>query len=154
MNTKEHFLINEFIILLKQLKGNESPRWGKLSAQGMIEHMTDSVGIGWERIKFPLYTTPDHLPKAKSFILSDKPFKENTPNPYMNDIPPPLRNKTINDAVLELENELKNFIDFHKTNPGKVVQNPFFGDLNYEEWLHLLYKHARHHLKQFSLIDY
>jgi hypothetical protein len=150
---KELFFLNEYIVLLKNLKGDEKPLWGKLSAQGMIEHMTDSIGIGWKRIQQPLYTTPDNLPKAKAFMLSDKPFKENTPNPYMPDNPPPLRNKNIEEAIAELQAEIQNFVQFHHNHPGILVQNPFFGDLNYEEWLHLLHKHARHHLKQFGLIE-
>jgi len=152
MNAKEKFFREEYIPLLKKLKGDEKPLWGKLSAQAMIEHMTDSIGIGWKRISFPPYTKPEDLPKAKAFMLSNKPFKENTPNPYMPDVPP-LRNQNIEEAIAELEREIQNFIQFHKNNPGITVQNPFFGDLNYEEWLHLLYKHALHHLKQFGLID-
>jgi len=153
MNPKEKFFREEYIPLLKKLTGNEKPKWGKLSPQGMIEHMTDSIGIGWKRIVLPLYTSPENLPKAKAFMLSDKPFKENTPNPYMPDNPPPLRNKDIASAIEELEREIQSFLNFHKQNPGIIVQNPFFGDLNYEEWLHLLHKHAIHHLKQFGLID-
>lgn len=151
MINKEEFFANEYIVLLKKLNGNEKPLWGKLSAQGMIEHMTDSFGIGWKRIVQPLYTKEEHLPKMKAFLLSDKPFREHTPNPYMPDVPP-LRNKEISSAVSELETEIKNFVQFHKQNPGIIIQNPFFGDLNYEEWLQLLYKHAQHHLKQFGLI--
>lgn len=154
MHSKEKFFKEEYIPLLKKLKGNEQPRWGKLSAQGMIEHMTDSIGIGWKRITFPMYTSPENLPKAKAFMLSDKPFKENTPNPYMGDTPPPLRNKDIASAIQELEEEINHFFQFHKNNPNIIVQNSFFGDLNYEEWLHLLHKHALHHLKQFGLVEY
>ncbi|MEW6772858.1 MAG: DUF1569 domain-containing protein [Bacteroidota bacterium] len=152
MNPKEKFFLEEYIPLLKKLSGDEKPLWGKLSPQGMIEHMTDSIGIGWKRIEYPLYTSPEHLPKMKAFLLSEKPFRENTPNPYMPDTPPPLRNKNISDAIAELENEIQNFIQFHKQYSDIIVQNPFFGDLNYEEWLQLLYKHALHHLKQFGVI--
>ncbi|MCX7729284.1 MAG: DUF1569 domain-containing protein [Bacteroidia bacterium] len=152
MVDKEKFLLKDYIPLLRQLSGHEKPLWGKLSAQGMIEHMTDSFGIGWKRIVFPLYTSPENLPKLKAFMLSDKPFKENTPNFYMPEEPPPLRNENITKAIEELENEIQNFVHYHKENPGIIVQNPFFGDLNYQEWLHLLYKHAQHHLRQFRLV--
>lgn len=152
MNAKENFLLNEYIPLLKKLKDDEKPLWGKLSAQGMIEHMTDSIGIGWGRVTYPMYTPPDKLPKMREFMLSDKPFRENTPNPYMNDVPP-LRNKNIAEAIQELETEIRNFVNYHHQHPGIVIQNPFFGNLNYGEWLHLLHKHALHHLKQFNLLE-
>ncbi len=154
MELKEKFLIEDFIQVLKKAKGNEIPLWGKLSFQGMIEHMTESIGIGWGRVKYPLYTPVENLPKMKAFLMSDKPFRENTPNPYMSNDPQPLRNKTLEEAIKELEQEIHNFIQFHHQNPGIIVQNPFFGDLNYEEWLQLLNKHAKHHLKQFGLISY
>lgn len=71
----------------------------------------------------------------------------------MPNTPAPLRNKTIQDAIEEVEKEIQPFFNFHKQHSGIIVQNPFFGDLNYEEWRHLLYKHAMHHLKQFGLIE-
>jgi hypothetical protein len=37
-------------------------------------------------------------------------------------------------------------------NHMQQTRNPFFGDLNFEENVHLLYKHALHHLKQFGVM--
>ena len=150
---KEKFLTEEYIVLLKKLKGDEKPQWGVLSAQGMVEHMTDSIGIAWERLKEPMQTAPEFLEKAKGFAMSDKPFKPNTKNSYMSETPAPLRNKNMEEAIQELENEIFLFTSHFKFNEGVIVTNPFFGDLNYQEWLHLLHKHAVHHLKQFSLMN-
>jgi hypothetical protein len=149
---KEKFLKEDFIPLLKKLKGDEKGKWGLLSPQGMIEHMTDSIGEGRERIKRTLHTPEHLLPRFRDFVLSEKEFKPETKNALMSDTPPPLRHKTMADAISELDQEIGAFFEFHKNNPGKVITNPFFGDFNYEEWLHLLHKHAIHHLKQFDLI--
>lgn len=150
--TKELFFTKEYIALLQKLQGNEKGNWGVLSAQEMIEHMTDSIGIAYGRIKQTLHTSEEMLPKFREFALSDKEFKPNTKNAYMGDNPEALRNKNITEAVSELEKEIISFISYYKNNPDAVVQNPFFGNLNYHEWLHLLHKHAIHHLKQFNLI--
>ena len=148
----EHFFNNEYIPLLQQLKGDEKGNWGVLSAQGMIEHMTDSIGVAWGRISQPLQT-PDHLlERMRTFALGEKEFKPGTPNSLMTDTPAPLRKASIADAVSELDNEIKNFVAYYHANPTAIITNPFFGDFNYKEWLHLLHKHAVHHLKQFSLI--
>ena len=48
--------------------------------------------------------------------------------------------------------EITLFLEYYKTNPNATHLNPFFGEFNYQEWLHILYKHANHHLKQFGLI--
>ncbi len=150
---KQKFFTAEFPTLIKKLKGNEKPQWGVLSAQGMIEHMTDSVGVAWGRVKQPMVTPPEHLEKAKSFLMSDKEFKPNTKNSLMSETPAPLRHKNIEDAATELENEVFLFLSYYDFNPDAVVTNPFYGDLNYNEWLQLLHKHATHHLKQFAVIN-
>jgi hypothetical protein len=150
---KEHFFTWEYIPLLRKLQPSQKPLWGVLSAQGMVEHMTDSIGQAWGRIKEPLQTQPHLLEKMKSFAMSDKPFKPLTPNSLMSATPAPLRHADMNEAIAELENEIAALIAFHKKNPVAVIVNPFFGDLNYAEWLHLLHKHATHHLRQFAVIE-
>jgi hypothetical protein len=149
---KAKFLKEDYIPLLKKLKGDEKGNWGVLSAQGMVEHMSDSVAEGSERIKRNLQT-PEHLvQRFREFALSEKEFKPETKNALMSETPAALRHKNISDAINELEKEIATFFDYHDKNPGKIITNPFFGDFNYEEWLHLLHKHAIHHLKQFSLL--
>ena len=152
MNSKEEFLKKEFPSLLKELADNEVGLWGVLTPQGMIEHMTDSVKIAYGRIKQPLHTKPELLERMREFVLSDKPFRENTKNAYMSETPAALRNHSITEAIWELEKEIGHFMDFYKEHPGHKELNPFFGELNYEEQVHLLHKHAMHHLKQFNLV--
>ncbi len=149
---KAKFLKEDYIQLLKKLKGNEKGNFGKLSPQGMIEHMSDSFGNAYGRIHQPLHTKEEMVPRFRDFALSDKPFKENTPNAYMSEQPDPLRHASIPAAIAELEGEIKAFFDFYNSNPGTKKLNPFFGEFSYEDWLHLLHKHASHHLKQFNLI--
>lgn len=151
MNTHEQFFKEIYIPTLRKLSGNEVGAWGVLSPQGMIEHMTDSIGIAYGRVKQELQTPEPLLEKVRSFALSDKEFKPNTKNSLMSETPAPLRNLTILEAITELENEIKDFLNFYKTNPDQKVLNPFFGEFNYDQWLHLLHKHAMHHLKQFNL---
>jgi len=150
---KEKFLTEEYIILLKKLKADEKPQWGVLSAQGMVEHMTDSIGIAWGRLNEPMQTPPEFVEKAKGFAMSDKPFKPNTKNSLMSETPAQLRHANLEEAIKELENEVLLFTTHYQFNLEASVTNPFFGDLNYGEWVHLLHKHATHHLKQFSVID-
>ncbi|MDF2449621.1 MAG: hypothetical protein K0R26_2125 [Bacteroidota bacterium] len=151
MSTNERFFKEEYIPVLKKLKGNETGAWGVLSPQGMVEHMTDAFANAYGRIILPAQTPEAILPKVRAFALSETPFKENTKNVLMGEEPAPLRNQSIDDAILELEHEIKAFMDYYQSSPGSKNLNPFFGEFNYEEWLHLLHKHAVHHLKQFNL---
>jgi len=83
-------------------------------------------------------------------MLSETPFRENTTNPLMPEVPAPVVNVSKDEAINELQNELKFFFSVFEKNNLQVTRNPFFGDLNYEENVQLLYKHAAHHLKQFG----
>ena len=150
---KQQFFVAEYIPLIKKLSGKEQPLWGSLSAQGMVEHMTDSIGIAWGRVKEPMVTAAENLEKAKSFAMSDKHFRPNTKNVLMPEAPAPLRHASLEDAVTELDNEIFLFLSYYDFNPDAVVANPFYGELNYDEWLHLLHKHASHHLRQFGVIS-
>ena len=150
---KQKFFTSEYPSLIKKLKGDEKAQWGQFSPQGMIEHMTDSIAIAWGRVKEPMVTAPENLEKAKNFAMSDKEFKPNTKNTLMAESPATLRHSTIEEARHELENELFLFLSYYDFNPHAKVQNPFYGELNYKEWLHLLHKHATHHLKQFAVIN-
>lgn len=151
MSTFEQFFKTEYIPLLNQLSDNEVGLWGVLSPQGMIEHMTDAFGNAHGRIHLPQQTPEAVLPKMRAFALSDTPFKENTKNVLMSEAPAPLRNDSITKAITELEKEIKTFFEYYKQNTDAKHLNPFFGEFDYQEWLHLLHKHATHHLKQFNL---
>lgn len=83
--------------------------------------------------------------------MSDKPFRENTPNPLIGEVPPPVRHPDVPAAIAELRKEIEHFIATFKDIPGRTTRNPFFGDLDLEKNAQLLYKHALHHLKQFGV---
>jgi len=83
--------------------------------------------------------------------MSDKPFKENTVNSLMPEVPAPVKNPSVQEAINELQNEINNFFFTFEKNKFQTTRNPFFGDLNYEENVQLLHKHALHHLKQFGV---
>ncbi len=150
---KENFLRTKLISYLQQLPADTVPRWGKMNVQQMIEHYGgDAVRNANGRLKIDtIMTPPDHLDRMREFLMSDKPFKENTNNPLMSEEPPPLRYKTIQAAIGALQQELIYFFEAYEKNPEMVIRNPFFGDLNFEQNVQLLYKHALHHLRQFGV---
>jgi len=89
--SNEHFFTQDYIPLLRQLSADAKGSWGVLSAQGMVEHMTDSFGEGWNRIPRQLQTPPDMVEKWREFALSDKEFRPNTKNALMSETAAPLR---------------------------------------------------------------
>lgn len=148
---KADFLRSQFIPQLQQIPSDAKPAWGKMTAQQMIEHFADSVRIAsGKTVHTEIITPEEQLDKMRAFLESDKPFRENTRNALMPETPAPVRNPSKEEAVKELQEELAFFFSVFEKNNLQVTRNPFFGDLNYEQNVQLLYKHAQHHLKQFS----
>jgi hypothetical protein len=69
----------------------------------------------------------------------------------MPETPAPVVNPSVDSAVQELQKEIGYFFSVFEQNKMQVTRNPFFGDLNYDQNVHLLYKHAMHHLRQFGV---
>ena len=149
---KVQFLKHRLVILLRQIPSDTPHQWGKMSLQQMIEHFADSIRIASGKAVYTdLITPPDQLEKSRSFMLSDKPFRENTINPLMPEMPAPVKNHSVEESIHELEKEIRYFFSVFEENELRVTRNPFFCDLNYEENIHLLYKHALHHLSQLGI---
>jgi len=151
---KENFLRTKFIAHLQQLKNDEPQRWGKMNVQQMIEHFTDAVMAAAGKFNLPVVTPPEKLERLREFLLSEKPFKENTKSPVVPAEPVPLRKHTKQAAIGKLKEELICFFEVFEKEPGYKTINPVFGALNFEQNVQLLYKHAVHHLKQFGVTVY
>jgi len=151
---KHKFITRDCFPLFKTLKADAIGKWGKMNGQQMVEHVAAFFAVSTEKIKFPLVTPAEHLPKYKEFLLSDKEFRENTKAPagVIGDEPLPLRYATMDEALQNLDKSIAYFENYFKVDADKKTLHPVFGDLNYEEWVLLHYKHVRHHLKQFGLV--
>lgn len=150
---KENFLRTKLVTYLQRLDPATPSRWGKMNVQQMIEHYAgDAVRNASGRLKIDkIMTPPENLPRMREFMMSEKPFKENTNNPLMSEEPTPLRHATIQAAIGELQEELIYFFEAFERDPSLITRNPFFGDLSFEQNVQLLHKHAIHHLRQFGV---
>ena len=150
---KLNFLKKDFIFHLKHLSPGEQGKWGKMNGQQMVEHFAFSVRIASGRLKFPDSFAEEQLQKNHAFVMTDKPFRENTPNPLLSETPEATRHATMQQSIEELQQELDHFFQVYESSPGLVIRSPFYGDMNYDEQVQLLHKHAVHHLKQFGLVN-
>lgn len=149
---KAEFLRRRFIPLLGQIPSDTPAQWGKMTLQQMIEHFSESVRIASGKTVYTDFVfPPDQLQRVREFMLSEKPFKENTVNPLMPEVPAPVVNASAEEAINELQKELRFFFSVFEKNNLQVTRSPFFGDLNFEQNVHLLHKHALHHLRQFGV---
>ncbi len=153
LQQKEAFLKNELIPLLKSLQPGQKGRWGKMDAQQMVEHLRDVCKVANGKIILPLVNTdPARLERDRAFIMTELPFRENTRVPVMPEEPRAHKYTSIDEAITKLQPELEDVFTVYAGDPAKTTHNPMFGELNYEQQVNLLYKHATHHLRQFGLV--
>ena len=152
---KIQFLSQDSFELLNQLENSSPPKWGVMNAQQMIEHLADFYNVSAEKISCKLYTSEEHLPAYKAFLLSDKAFRENTKAPVelLGEKPLPVRFSSLSKAKENLKMAVNDFAEYFNKDKERKTLHPVFGFLNFDEWVLLHYKHVQHHLKQFGLIN-
>ena len=150
---KVHFLKTECLSLLQQLSPDQKAKWGKMDSQQMVEHLRDVCKLANGKMVLPLLNTdPDKLAKARVFMMSDGLFQENTRVPVMPEEPRPHKYSSLAEAITKMEAELNEVFAFYASDTSKILMHPMFGELNYEQQIHYLDKHVRHHLRQFGLV--
>ena len=154
MNSQLEFLQQQFISVIKNADSSLAPKWGKMNFQQMLEHVSAFFKVSTKKLHFDLVSTPEHLVKLKEFLMSDKEFRENTkaPSVLIGEDPLPVHYPTLEKAIEKLEAEVNYFFAFFEQNPAAKTLHPVFGELNFEEWVRLHYKHVTHHLRQFGLL--
>lgn len=151
---KLNFVTKDCIPVFNSLQTETVPKWGKMNAQQMIEHVATVYVISTGKIKAELATPVEHLPKYMEFLYSDKQFRENTkaPETMLGEEPAPLRYADMDEAKQKLEMAIFSFETYFTAHDGIKTMHPVFGELNYAEWVLMHYKHVTHHLRQFGLM--
>ncbi len=152
METKEKFIQTGFLALLQNLNPKAKGKWGVMNAQEMVEHMSYAFRQANGKDRYELVTAEENVERMQAFVRSDKEFKPGTKNVLLPEIAIPAQKASMKDSIEELKMEIADFFFYFKQHPNSVLMNPFFGELNYEMWIALLYKHCLHHAKQFDLL--
>lgn len=139
---------------LNRLEPDTKPQWGQMSAQRMVEHLTDALRIATGKNPQTLAIPEDRIERMVAFLDTDKPMAQNMQVPFatpeMND---QLRNEELELAIDEFVEEWLEFEELFESEEGRTSLHPFYGELNYEQWKRLSEKHHTHHFTQFGLIE-
>lgn len=152
---KHRFINVDAINILSNASPDTPARWGKMNLQQTVEHLADFFNVSASKLVFPIVTPAEQLPAYKAFLLSDKMFRENTKAPadIVSEEPQPERYADLKTAIDILKASLIAFEQHFSSDKTRTTAHPVFGELNYDEWILLHYKHVHHHLKQFGLIS-
>ncbi len=128
------------------LTPDASPRWGKLTARGMICHLVDTLRMAIGDIKVAEKKLPIRFTPLKQLIIYGPPFPKNSPTA------PELILRQAEDWDSECET-LRQTMEAFAARPEsrRLPIHPAFGKLSRRTWGALSYKHIDHHLKQFGV---
>lgn len=151
---KETFVKKDAAAILSNAPIDAKANWGKMNLLQTIDHLSEFFNVSAAKTVFPIVTPVEQLPLFKNFLLSDKMFRENTKAPanIIPEEPTPSKHNDLPSAIENLKEAIQNFENHFSSDKTKTTAHPVFGELNYEEWIQLHYKHLHHHLKQFGLI--
>ena len=151
MNDYQNFFGNVVPDAINKLQAETVPKWGKMNAHEVVQHLRLAIQMSLENQNGKVKTPEDRLPLFKKFLMSDKPFRpfENQPEFFDRKIE---SNgfEELKDALLK---ELEQLLQWFKKHPQHKAVHESFGTLGVEEWTQLHFKHFRHHLSQFGLIE-
>lgn len=137
---------------LDQLTPQHQAKWGSMSAQRMVEHLTDTIKIATGENPQALIVEEEKLPKMLAFLESDKPMAQNIEVPFAKK-DEQLRHEELELAIDELVETFIEFEELYEANSGLTHVHPYYGPLNFEQWQRLNAKHLTHHFVQFGLME-
>lgn len=144
--------LSTFLQVLGKLDTNTQPLWGNMSAQRMVEHLTDGISMSRGLGDFKLAVPEEKANQLKQFLYTDKPMAQNIQVPFA--LPDTtLRNADLDDAIDEFTLAWVDYEEERELEPEKLAVHPFYGNLKREEWLKVHAKHFTHHFKQFGLME-
>lgn len=135
---------------LNNLNANKEPVWGSMSAQRMVEHLTDTFYIASGKHPQKLVVPEDRIEKMQAWLETDKPMARNievafAPKEWT------LRNEEMALAIDEFTDAWLSFEEFYENNPDHREIHSYYGPLNYNQWMMLHTKHLNHHFEQFEI---
>ncbi|MDE3251652.1 MAG: hypothetical protein KGO92_02525 [Bacteroidota bacterium] len=151
---QKDFLQNNLVPLLQTLSPGQKGNWGKMDAQQMVEHLADIFRVANGAIVLPLMNKdPEKLAQARTFLMSDAFFQQNTRVPVMPEEPRPYGCASIQEAIQNMAYECDQVFTVYQSDPALTLMHPMFGPLDYTMQIHYLHKHIHHHLRQFGLVN-
>ena len=161
--TKIHFDVNDAGLrrsllgetmaeALQALGPDEPARWGRMTAQQMVEHLLWAVEMSTGRMEIRCPVPEEQQARMRKFLYKNMPMPREFENPLLVGGLPALRYPGLPQAAAALADEARRFLESAEAAPPPRV-HPVFGAIGHEEWSRAHFKHACHHLMQFGLLE-
>lgn len=152
-DAREAFLRTGAFEALARLRPDATAGWGRMTAQQMVEHLAWVFECSTGRAPVECPVPEEERPRYKRFLHTNMPTPREFVNTALVDGLPPLRQGSLADAIAWLRREVDHYFERAAADPKATHVHPVFGPIDAEEWSRSHFKHVRHHLLQFALID-
>jgi oxepin-CoA hydrolase/3-oxo-5,6-dehydrosuberyl-CoA semialdehyde dehydrogenase len=136
---------------ISKLEMNSIPKWGKMSSQRMIEHLSDNLLMAIGEGNYKIVIAEEKIPKMQEFLNSPKRMAREIKVFFAKENQS-LRNDSLNMAIEEFKRCWHNYEIYYEKNPSIYNIHPYYGKLNKKMWDLLISKHFTHHFEQFDLL--
>ena len=146
MRNFDHDYVADVVRRLGRLKPDARPKWGKLAAPGMIQHLGDSVRFSMGRA--------GEVPNVSNWFTRTivAPLILNGIVRIPKNIKAPeLSKRSSYDDVESLHALLEEYLGLVQAGEFVPARQPVFGDIGIDGWAKLHLVHFEHHLRQFGV---
>lgn len=143
--------LESILSYLNQLEETKTPNWGSMTAQRMVEHLSESLLMSMGKFSVSMAIPEEKLGSMQAFLQGEKPMAQNIKVPFAPENYK-LRNESLELAIDELCELWIDFELLYENQAHRSALHPYYGDLDYKGWLRLHSKHFTHHFLQFDLI--
>lgn len=143
--------LESMLAQLSQLQSESTAKWGQMTAQRMVEHLTDALYMSIGQGDFKLEVPEDRIERMQAWLETDKPMAKDIQVSFATPSTP-LRNDELETAIDEFTEAFLSLLEHYENQPDQTALHPFYGNLNYAQWQKLHTKHFAHHFEQFGLI--
>lgn len=138
---------------LAKLRGDQSPKWGILTPQHMVEHLEFFLQMAMGKVETEISTPEKHLERIQESLFNYRPMPRSFKHPlFKQEELEDLRFESLAEAKAALLSAIAAYETFFKENPGIETPNTVFGMLDKQLWDLLNRKHFHHHFSQFGLL--
>lgn len=148
-----HFLTQQLPLLLQSLAADRVPKFGIMTPQHMVEHLTWVTKATPKRRGEPAAEPNKSQLYFRRFIDKGAPFEHRPKAGITVADLQPLRSADLASAIAALEKATAQFYELAEKNPAHVSYNDMMGAFNLHELELFLYQHGRWHAYQFGLIE-
>ncbi len=150
---RDTFLRASFKGALDTLRPEDPARWGRMTAQEMVEHLVWAFECSTGEIEVPCLVPAAKREVLRPFLHNNRPTPHEFMNPVLRDGLPALRFRSLDESRAALVSAVDRFFHHVRTRPDAVHTHPIFGPIGLAEWSRTHFKHCAHHLLQFGLLE-